>query len=97
MMKALMGALTGFCLGAVLGYFSYSVAYDEKVPGGWTVYAPGRGTLPGGKQWVSPVGLVGMVHGGGLAAIVGAVIGAAGAIVEAVRESRRFGPPPPQA
>jgi hypothetical protein len=94
MRKAMMGALTGFCLGAVVGYVAY-MAYEVRE--GWTLWSQ-RSTwrsMVGEKEWISYYGLVGIVTGGGLAAIAGAVIGAAGAIVQAIRETRRFGPPPP--
>ena len=99
MRKATAGALIGLCLGAVLGYVAFSAAYDNEI-GGWTFYSPyttvpalpGAGLQPE-RPWFSLYGLVGIVHGGGLAAIAGAVIGGVGAIVEAIRENRRFGFP----
>jgi hypothetical protein len=97
MRKALYGALTGFCLGAVLGYVSYCVAYEEGIYFSRLItYSPFVPTSPSGSvslgenRWFSAYGLVGIVHGGGLAAIAGAIIGGVGAIVGAIRENRRL-------
>src|SRR5262245_13931120 len=94
MRKAVTGALAGLCLGAVLGYVLYSVAYDDRsILSGWTAYGPYSTQVasPSGQtRWFSTHGLIGMLLGGGLAAIAGAVIGGTGAVVEAIRETRRL-------
>lgn len=97
MRKAATGALAGLCLGAVLGYLAYSAADEERSGSGWTFYTPyttvtppSTSVSPGKRQWISAYGLVGIIHGGGLAAVAGAVIGGAGAVVEAIRENRRL-------